>query len=306
MPARKGQACEKTKQQFLFLPVCQEESSESLQKRQSGRKRKNFPTGSQLLARLFILTLLLVGKLVYRGESECTHSTHESKIFLPTQYDDEISTAINKCIPVWNMQDRSNGATWSSRTTGIRQAMAAPPQVRASMISDIILMHKCHKLRGMINPERKLTHINFMHDSNNNFEELHFSDSTSPSNSINGDRDVNDSGPASAGQQQQQKSDFRRAEEDANGVDDFPNGDQPANVNPAATTRSSTGSGPSNDEPTIDQTDLTAKSGLDDNNNITNNNNDVTHDNNEEDRASDSQKQLETPEQPATDYFDAM
>ena len=216
MPACKGQACEKTKKQFLFLPACQEESSESLQKRQRGRKRKNFPTGSQLLVRLFILTLLLVGKFVYRGESECTHSTHESKIFLPTQHDDEMSTTINKCIPVWDMQDRSNGATWSSRTTGIRQAMAAPQQVRASMISGIILMHKCHKLRGMINPKHKLTHINFLHNSNNNVEEVNFSDNTS-SNSINGDRDVNDSGAATAGHQQQyNNTDSRRVKEVTN------------------------------------------------------------------------------------------
>ena len=100
--------------------------------------------------------MLLGGIYLFCSESECTRLNCNKKIFL-TQHDDVLDTAINKCIPVWELQDRSHGAKRSNRVGEIRSAMAAPKQVRVELISRAILLSKCQKLRELINPDLELT-----------------------------------------------------------------------------------------------------------------------------------------------------
>ena len=85
-------------------------------------------------------------------EGECTRPKHDGKNFFLTQPDDVMSAAINNCISVGKWQGRSNGATRAHRAREIRAAMAAPSQVRASMISNVILRIKCQAKMGLINP----------------------------------------------------------------------------------------------------------------------------------------------------------
>ena len=139
MPARKGR--HQPHPLNFFLPVCQGESSEDTRQQLHKEGHKTSSAGSKLCVCLGILILLLGGIYLFCSESECTRLNCNKKIFL-TQHDDVLDTAINKCIPVWELQDRSHGAKRSNRVGEIRSAMAAPKQVRVKLISRAILLIK--------------------------------------------------------------------------------------------------------------------------------------------------------------------
>ena len=122
----------------LFLPVLQEERSESAKKRKTEEERQGFSAGKCFCACLCILMLSLGGIFLFKGEGECTRPIHDSKNFFLTQPDNDMSAAINTCFSVGKLQGRSDGAKRAYRAREIRAAMAAPPQVRASLISNII------------------------------------------------------------------------------------------------------------------------------------------------------------------------
>ena len=152
MPARKGMANDHT-QINLFLPVLQGERSESAKKQKPEKEHQGFPAGKCLCACLCILMLWWSGIFLSSEEGECTRPKHNCKIFFSTQPDDVMSAAINDCISVGKWQGRSDGAKRAHRAREIRAAMAAPPQVRASMISNVILRIKCQAKMGLINPK---------------------------------------------------------------------------------------------------------------------------------------------------------
>ena len=166
MPALMGRRQQQSRKKF-FLPVCQGESSESVQTLSREKGVKSFFAGNTMHACLCIMTLLLGGIIMIYGKGECTRLNYNNERFLTTQHDNAMSAAINNCISIWQLQGRSNGATKPRRVWGIRQAMAAPPQVRVKMISRAILLNKCQKIREMINPEfGKLTIKNAQNHSN--------------------------------------------------------------------------------------------------------------------------------------------
>ena len=152
MPARKGMANEHT-QINLFLPVLQGERSESAKKQQPEKEHQGFPAGKCLCACSCMLMLSLSGFFLFSGEGECTRPIHDSKNFFSTQPDNDMIAAINTCISVGKWQGRSDGAQRAHRAREIRAAMAAPSQVRASMISNVILRIKCQAKMGLINPK---------------------------------------------------------------------------------------------------------------------------------------------------------
>ena len=138
------------------MPVCQGESSEDTRQQLREEGYKTSSAGRKLCVCLDILILLLGGIYLFCSESEYTRLNCNKKFFL-TQHDDVLDTAINKCIPVWELQDRSHGAKRSNRVGEIRSAMAAPKQVRVKLISRASLLSKCQKLRELINPDLELT-----------------------------------------------------------------------------------------------------------------------------------------------------
>ena len=138
MPARKGMA-QQHPQINLFLPVSQEERSENAEKRKPERKSQSFSAGKCLRVCLCILMLLLSWNFLFSGESECTRPNHHCKKIFLTQPDDDVSAVNKNCISVVKLQDRSHGAKRAYRVREIRTALAAPPKVRAKMISSTML-----------------------------------------------------------------------------------------------------------------------------------------------------------------------
>ena len=70
MPARKGMA-QQHSQSNLFLSALHEERSENAEKRQPGKKCKNFSGGKCLRVCLGMLMLSLSWNFLFSGESEC-------------------------------------------------------------------------------------------------------------------------------------------------------------------------------------------------------------------------------------------
>ena len=125
---------------------------------------------------------------IFCGENECTRSNREKKFF-PTQHDDVLSAAIKKCIPVWKMQGRSHGARQPSRIREVRSAMAAPPSVRARLISRAILHTKCLRVRELISPQLEFTSTKFAQYSTTGADSL-FDVGIHFSNNSTGERDA--------------------------------------------------------------------------------------------------------------------
>ena len=86
----------------LFLPVLQEERSESAKKRETEEERQGFSAGKCFCACLCILMLSLGGIFLFKGEGECTRPIHDSKNFFSTQPDNDMSAAINTCFLLGN------------------------------------------------------------------------------------------------------------------------------------------------------------------------------------------------------------
>ena len=116
--------------------------------------------------------LLLSWNFLFSGESECTRPNHHCKKIFLTQPDDDVSAVNKNCISVVKLQDRSHGAKRAYRVREIRTALAAPPKVRAKMISSTMLRIKCQTKSGLINPKIANMHSHIVLNSNPDDQDL--------------------------------------------------------------------------------------------------------------------------------------